>query len=366
MSNWVRCLYTTALLLLASSGCCHFVYPGRDPGGPRGCVPDAVPRELMKTTLADYVIEPPDVLSIEAITLIPRSPYKLRPFDVVNVIVMGVTEDANISGQYAVQPNGSLQVISPGGTGPLAAKLAAVPAVGKTVEEVQQYLLNVLTPDFKEPQVFVTLTQMAAQQQIVGEHLVAPDGRVNLGTYGRVRLVGLTIEEARAAIESHLGQYLEDPQVSVDVLGYNSKVYYVVTQGAGLGDHVVILPAKGNETVLDAIGQIQGLNSNQSTRMWVARPGKNNCRGDQVLPVDWLAVTQRGDSHTNYQLLPGDRLYVSEDKLVAIDTKLGKVFSPIERILGVTALATSTSQNIAFFKQQGLSSGSGGGGGVGP
>jgi polysaccharide export outer membrane protein len=114
---------------------------------------------------------------------------------------------------------------------------------------------------------------------------------------------------------------------------------------------VVILPAKGNETILDAIGQIQGLESNQSTRMWVARPGGNECQGDQILPIDWLAVTQRGDTTTNYQLLPGDRLYVSEDKLVAVDTKLGKIISPIERILGVTALGTSTVEGIKLFGQ---------------
>jgi polysaccharide export outer membrane protein len=169
--------------------------------------------------------------------------------------------------------------------------------------------------------------------------------------------VGMTIEEARATIEAHLSAFLQDPQVAVDVLGYNSKVYYVVTQGAGLGDRVAILPAKGNETVLDAIGQIQGLESNQSTRMWIARPGKNNCYGDQILPVDWLAVTQRGDSMTNYQLLPGDRLFISEDKLVAIDTKLGKLISPMERILGFTALATQTTSSVMFFKQQGQNQG---------
>ncbi len=355
MFSWGGLLRTVGVLLLvASSQGCHFIYPGRDRGGPAPCVPADVPRELSKTTFPDYIIEPPDVLSIEAITLIPKTPYKLRPLDVVTVIVSGVSEEANISGQYIVQPNGTLQIIPPGTNGRLAAtELAAVPAVGRTVEEVQQTLMTILTRVYREPQVWVMLTQLAAQQQIIGEHLVAPDGKVNLGTYGRVRVVSMTIEEARAAIESHLSQYLEDPQVSIDVLGYNSKVYYVVTQGAGLGDRVTILPATGSETVLDAIGQIQGLESNQSTRMWVARPGKNNCQGDQLLPVDWLAVTQRGDTTTNYQLLPGDRLFVSEDKLVAVDTKLGKLLSPAERILGFTALATSTVSEIVFFKQQG-------------
>ncbi len=347
-----RWLNTVGLLLLLSGGSgCHFIYPGRDPGGPRPQIPNSVPRELSKTTLPDYVIEPPDVLSIDAISLIPREPYKLRPLDVVSVVVSGVSEEGNIAGQYPVQPNGTLQLIPPGNSNPLAVQLGAIPAAGRTVAEIQKQLLDTLKVSFKEPEVWVTLTQFAAQQQIVGEHLVAPDGKVNLGIYGRVRLVGMTIEEARSAIESQLSQYLQDPKVSVDVVGYNSKVYYVVTQGAGLGDHVVILPAKGNETVLDAIGEIQGLSSNQSTRMWIARPGKNDCHGDQILPVDWLAVTQRGETCTNYQLLPGDRLYVSEDKLVAVDTKLGKIISPIERIFGVTALGVSTANSFATFGQ---------------
>ena len=75
------------------------------------------------------------------------------------------------------------------------------------------------------------------------------------------------------------------------------------------------------------------------------------------MPVDWLAVTQRGDISTNYQIMPGDRLYVSEDKWVAFDTALGKFISPFERIMGVTLLATSASQRAAFWKTGGQNSG---------
>jgi polysaccharide export outer membrane protein len=124
-----------------------------------------------------------------------------------------------------------------------------------------------------------------------------------------------------------------------------------------LGDQVAILPARGNETVLDAIGQIQGLQSNSSTRMWIARPGHNETGGDQILPVDWLAVTQRGDVSTNYQVLPGDRIYVSEDKLVALDTAMAKIFSPLERIFGVTLLGTQTAQRVVYFEQTAVNGG---------
>lgn len=328
---------------LAVSVCgCSVVYPGRKPDGPVPCVPPQTARELCKVTLPDYMIEPPDVLTIEAISLVPKQPYRLGPLDAITVFTDGLPEDLNIGGEFVVQANGTVQ---------LGFELGAVQAAGKTVEELQQELEAKLRETYSDPQVVVTLTQIAAQQQIAGEHLVAPDGKVNLGAYGRVSVVGLTMEEAKAVIEHHLSQYLESPQIALDVIGFNSKVFYVITQGAGLGDRVIILPSKGNETVLDAIGQVQGLDSTSSTRMWIARPGRNECGGDQILPVDWLAVTQRGDVATNYQVLPGDRVYVSEDKLVAFDTTLGKIFAPLERFFGVTLLGTQTAQRVVFFDQ---------------
>jgi polysaccharide export outer membrane protein len=336
-----------AIGALAVSAGCHVVYPGRLPDGPVPNIPPETPRELCKTTLPDYIIEPPDVLSIEAVTLLPKQPYVLRPLDVVTVVTTGLPPDSNLGGEFPVQADGSIQF------GFNLPSLTSVVASGKTPEQLQEELTATLKKTFVEPQVSVTLVQMAAQQQIAGDHLVAMDGKVTLGSYGRVRVVGLTMEEAKKAIEDHLSQFLEGPEIALDVLGYNSKVFYVITQGAGLGDQVVILPSRGNETVLDAIGQVQGLSSTSSTRMWIARPGANGCGGDQLLPVDWLAVTQRGDVSTNYQIMPGDRLYVSEDKLVAWDTKIGKVLSPFERLFGFTSLTTQTARSIVFFNQQG-------------
>lgn len=328
-------------IVTATSGC-RAIYPGRKPDGPQPCIPGNIPREQAKVTLPDYLIEPPDILRIEAISLVPKAPYALRPFDVLSVATAGLPEEEVIDGQYAIQPDGSVQ---------LGHSIGAIHAAGLTSDQLQQQVQAKLKQVYTEPSVWVTLVQMGAQQQIAGEHLVAPDGKVNLGVYGQVRVVGMTIEEARSAVQTHLSNYLQDPQIALDVLGYNSKVYYVVTQGAGLGDQVFILPARGNETVLDAIGQIQGLQSNHSTRMWIARPGYNEQGGDQILPVDWLAVTQRGDIKTNYQLMPGDRLYVSEDKLVAFDTALAKIFAPLERVFGVTLLGTQTAQRIVHFDQ---------------
>src|SRR3972149_915486 len=214
------------VLLLSSASGCHFIYPGRDPGGPIPMVPEEIPRGLCTPTLPDYIIEPPDVLSIEAISLLPKEPYHLRALDVVSIVATGSPEVAAISGQYNIQPNGTIQlpfgeiVSDDVDRNPLR-------VVGRTVDEVQQTIAAILDKYYIASQVSVSIAELAAQQQIIGEHLVAPDGKVNLGTYGRVRLVGMTIEEARAALEAHLSEFLEDPQIALDVLGYNSKVYYV-------------------------------------------------------------------------------------------------------------------------------------------
>ena len=352
--NWLHgwCLFS---LLLVSSGC-HLAFPGRNFDGPQPSIPASVPREQTMVVQPDYIIEPPDVLSIEAISLVPKDPYLLRPFDVVSIFTSGLSEDEVIAGEYTLQPNGTIQLGHTFGT---------IRAAGLSAEQLQEELLKKLKLEYNEPNVWVTLLQLGNQQQVTGDHLVSPDGKVNLGSYGQVRVIGMTLPEVKLAIESHLSEHLDKPEIAVDILGYNSKVFYVITQGAGLGDRVTILPVTGNETVLDAIGQIQGLESNSSTRMWIARPGYNNCGGDQILPVDWIAVTQRGDIKTNYQILPKDRLYVSEDKLVALDTMLGKVFAPFERIFGFTLLSSQTASRLLFFNQQGQNGFIGGGGGGG-
>ena len=62
-------------------------------------------------------------------------------------------------------------------------------------------------------------------------------------------------------------------------------------------------------------------------------------------------------------ILPGDRVFISEDRLVAFDTRLGKIIAPIERVLGAVLLGTSTAQQIQFYRETAVGLGLGGVGG---
>jgi len=146
---------------------------------------------------------------------------------------------------------------------------------------------------------------------IAGKHLVGPDGNINLGPIGSIYVAGLTLTQTQAAIEKALRPHVPSPQVSVDVFAYNSKTYYVITQGAGNSDNVAEFPVTGNETVLDAIANLGGIAPSSSTRIFIARPTPNGAGSDQILSVDWDKISVGASTSTNYQMLPRDRLFIN-------------------------------------------------------
>jgi polysaccharide export outer membrane protein len=333
--------HTVAVVLVAycfSTGCSTLPHAPDPACRPTGVpIQPTAPRELTKVILPPYRIEPPDVLQIDAVRVIPKFPYKLRLLDSLVIQVTGTLPDAPIGGTFVIEPSGAINLGNPYGM---------VQVQGMTVEEAKHAIESQLRQTLRDPVVTVSMGEIAGKQQISGQHLVAQDGTVTLGAYGNVLVVGQTIREAKTTIENFLSSSLQDPEISVEVFAYNSKNYYIITQGAGLGDGVSKFPVTGNETVLDAIAQINGLTSISSTKIWIARPGHTPDGQDQILPVDWIGLSQRGDPVTNYQLLPGDRLYVAEDKLVSTDNFLAKLISPIERVLGITLLGSSTVFNL--------------------
>jgi polysaccharide export outer membrane protein len=198
-------------------------------------------------------------------------------------------------------------------------------------------------------------------QPVQGQFLVRPDGSVGLGIYGTVQVTGLTCDEARERIREFVSKTADkDPrtlQVTVDVAAYNSKVYYIVTDGAGFGEQVYAFPVTGSETVMDALARIGGIPPvGSSKRIWVARRSPNPAQKEQLLPVDWCATAHQGETCTNYQVLPGDRIYVQSQRLVSLDNALAKVFSPIQRTLGMVLLGSSTINSIngRFGNNQGF------------
>jgi polysaccharide export outer membrane protein len=236
-----------------------------------------------------------------------------------------------------------------------------VPAVPREFEKQS------LPPYIVEPPDILLINASAAislpTQPLIGQHLVRPDGTINLGIYGSVYVAGLTLDQVQDVVASVLlarhakkkdetGKAIDMSvqdiklELQVDVLAYNSKVYYIITDGGGYGEQVYRISATGNETVLDALSQINGLPAVASKkRIWVARATPDHSP-PMILPVDWCGIVRNGSAATNYQIFPGDRIYVNSDAFIRTDSGLGKFLAPVERVLGTVLLGSSTVNSI--------------------
>jgi polysaccharide biosynthesis/export protein len=325
-----------------------------------------MPRELNKVSHPPYRVEPPDILLIEAVNNIRPADSPLEAGDRVTIRLqkgLKITPDPTLDPvQDAIEYQFELEreisskivngefLIGADGTVDLGPIYGKAVIAGLTLEEARDALVaHFQNAGINEPSLAVTLPDVAGKQPVQGEHLVRPDGTVSLGIYGQVYVAGLTLPEVKAAVENHLSPQMHEPQVSVDVQAYNSKKIYVIMDGGGYGEQVIPLPCTGNETVLDAIAQLEGLSQVSSKKIWISRPAPSEYECAQTLDVHWRAITQEGITTTNYQLFPGDKVYVEADHLIATDNALAKLFSPLERTLGVISLGTGTAKAIKFF-----------------
>lgn len=324
------------------------------------------PRELQKASIPPYRVEPPDILSIELVENIRPSDDPLRVGD--ELVIRGakllpqddpndpdlepLLKESRVLDDFYSNPNDKkTHIIHSDGTVDLGLVYGKVLIEGLTVDEAKDAILKHLRDEIglAGPIITIVLPDVSGKQIVQGEHLVRPDGTVSLGIYGSVYVAGMSLDEVKAAVEHHLSGRVYDPEVTVDVLAYNSKKIYVITDGGGSGETVASLPYVGNETVLDAIAQIQGLSEVSSKRMWIARPAPNDPSGvcvAQTMQIDWRGLTQDAITTTNYQLMPGDRIYIQADGLVAMDNVVAKVITPWQRIFGFTLLGQTTIQRL--------------------
>lgn len=142
--------------------------------------------------------------------------------------------------------------------------------------------------------------------------VVQADGTIDLDFYGDLYVAGLTLEEIEAKL---VGRFTAEAarrrtpgpiRASVRLAdGRKSKRFYVL----GVVDSPTSYPITGNETVLDGILQAGLKPWSLPEKAYLVRPHPaDGC--DQVFKIDWFGITQRGDTLTNYQLMPGDRIYV--------------------------------------------------------
>jgi len=205
-----------------------------------------------------------------------------------------------------------------GGDGPLSATALAVERVATELPvQKDEYrigandVLNITVlghEEFSSPRDF--------NRGIVGT-VVKKDGNIWVPILGRVPAAGSTVEEFHEILTRHLAGYLNDPQVSVDILKYESQKFFVLGEVKEPG----AFPVDGDTTLLEAIGMAKGVLPDGNL------DGAYVVRGDTLLPINLADLLLRGDTRRNVFMRHGDLIFVpsAADQTVYV---LGEVREP--------------------------------------
>lgn len=150
--------------------------------------------------------------------------------------------------------------------------------------------------------------QLDSPLRFPADQTILPDGTIDLGRFGRLVVAGKTLEQIESDIDTAVRAIEKDAgAINVRLINPQSAVYYVLGEVSSPGS----FPYVGRETVLDAILSAGGLTDKASQcNILLSRPtAPGGCR--TVIPICYRHIVQQGDTATNYQLMPGDRIYVA-------------------------------------------------------
>ena len=157
-------------------------------------------------------------------------------------------------------------------------------------------------------------TELESKVRVPSDQTVLADGTIDLGKYGRLYVAGKSVAEVEAAVQAAIKALEKDEEIGfidVRLVNRQSKVYYVLGEVTTPGRFQLV----GNETVLDGILTAGGMTDRSSWRdVILVRPIGDGT--GWVLKVDIGAVIRLGEAATNYQLCPGDRIYVGSRHLL--------------------------------------------------
>lgn len=165
--------------------------------------------------------------------------------------------------------------------------------------------------------------------QIPSDHTVQQDGTIDLGGYGRIQVSGLTVSDIQQRVQQTIiqtemtkphrqiglashnntpGSESPEPDLSVAVrlISQERGLVYVMGEVNAPGSY----PLTGSETALDAIIAAGGLSDRANEHKVILTRPRIADQPRLILPICYQRVLQLGDVSTNYQLQPGDRIYV--------------------------------------------------------
>jgi polysaccharide export outer membrane protein len=138
---------------------------------------------------------------------------------------------------------------------------------------------------------------------------VRPDGRISVPLIEDLYVEGRTPSELSREIEKRLGDYVQDPLVTVTVGGFIGT-YPQQVRIVGQATQPMSIPYRANMTLLDAVIQAGGLTEFADGNSTILVRMEKGAQKEYRVYLDDLL--KDGDISANLPLLPGDILIIPE------------------------------------------------------
>lgn len=151
---------------------------------------------------------------------------------------------------------------------------------------------------------------------------VSADGSVMLALLGRVKISGLTKEEASELLREKYSRYLKEPQVNVDLI--NQRVYVM-----GEVNKPGIVPITNDSmTLIEAIAQAGDFN------VYGERTSVKILRGDHNNPtISTVDMTKLASLNTSdLMLYPGNVVYIEPNTMRATNVNINEYLPMLQLI----------------------------------
>lgn len=167
--------------------------------------------------------------------------------------------------------------------------------------------------------------EIDSHPELSGTRTVGPDGRLDLGPYGRLRVEGRTSNEITRQVAAVLGE--PPDRVRLRVGSYRSRQIYLYGQVNGSQRCV---PFEGPETVVHLLQRCGGLTAGAAARdIYVIRPRVADARPPQVFRVNVRDIVTGRDDKTNLVLQPFDEVYVGETRQFSMEKCVPPCMRPL-------------------------------------
>lgn len=142
---------------------------------------------------------------------------------------------------------------------------------------------------------------------------VSEEGKISFPLVGEVEIGGLTKTEVESRLNQLLREkYLQDPQVTIFILEYESKKVSVLGAVRTPGDYELI----GRQTVLQIIAKAGGFTPDAGDEIVVIRENNGGTKKSLRIPIEDLIL--KGDAQWDIPLQPNDVVNIPIDEIVYI------------------------------------------------